>query len=134
MNMKKIFFIPERTSAEKASFAISLIILGFILALLIFTWIAGDGKPPILTVNLSESIYQENYQFYVPYTVTNVGGQTAESVEVSAQLIITEQIQEHGSQYINYLSPGEKESGAFVFTHPPRLGKLIIRVASFKLP
>lgn len=125
---------PYSSSAEKASFSISLAILGFILALVIYTWITGDNGPPILNAKIDGIITQHNNHFYVPFVVTNTGGKTAQSVEVSAQLILQEQILETGSQQINYLSGGETESGAFIFSRNPNLGRLEIRVASFKLP
>jgi uncharacterized protein (TIGR02588 family) len=125
---------PSRSLAEKVSFGISLAILGFVLALIIYTWITGDNKPPILNAKVSESIYQENNQFYVPFIVTNTGGKTAESVEVQAKLTLQEEIIETGTQQIDYLSGGEEESGSFIFTHNPNGGQLQIRVASFKLP
>ena len=43
-------------------------------------------------------------------------------------------IQQEGEQQIDFLSGGEKASGAFIFTHNPDKGILIIRVASYKLP
>ncbi len=132
--MKKTGIMPERTLAEKVSFAISLMILGFILAVLIYSWMTGDNQPPILTVKIDGEIYQKNQQFYVPYAVTNTGGKTAESVEVNAELKLSEENSEAGTQSINYLSAGEKETGAFIFSHDPDLGKLQIRIASFKLP
>lgn len=124
----------RRSVAEKVSFAISLIILGFILALLVYSWITENGQPPLLEAKIDGKIYQENLQFYVPFVVTNEGGKTAESVEITAQLTLSEEEMETGSQQIDYLSAGEKQSGAFIFSTDPSLGKLQLRVASFKLP
>ena len=39
-----------------------------------------------------------------------------------------------GEQQIDFLSGGEIEEGAFIFSHHPQEGKLIVRVASYKLP
>ncbi len=74
-------------------------------------------------------------QYYVPFTVYNIGGQTAKSVQVIGELQIEDdKIDEEGEQLIDFLSGGEKASGAFIFTHNPEQGKLMIRVASYKLP
>jgi uncharacterized protein (TIGR02588 family) len=124
----------NRSLAEQISFTIALAILGFILSLIIYSWVNGDNSPPILNVRIDGKIYQANTQFYVPFVVKNQGGKTAEAVEVNAELILDEQMTESGTQQIDYLSGGEEQSGAFIFDRDPNLGKLQIRVASFKLP
>lgn len=130
--MKKLPTL-SRTLAEKVSFTISLAILSFIIALIIYTWITGSNEPAILNVQVDGEIYQQQQQeFYVPFSVTNLGGKTAQSVEVIGELTLSDHNTQRGVQQINYLSQGEKQSGVFVFTHNPQQGKLEIRVASFK--
>jgi uncharacterized protein (TIGR02588 family) len=64
----------------------------------------------------------------------NKGDETAESVQILAELKISNKIEETGEQQIDFLSSGEQEEGAFIFTQDPRQGQLKIRVAGYKLP
>lgn len=124
----------QRSSAEWISFSIALILLGAIVSLIVYTWISQTYKPPILEVETSTEIRQVNQQYYVPFTVTNEGGTTVKSVEVVAELWINDELQQQGSQEITFLSRGEIQSGAFIFTYNPKDGELIVRVASYQLP
>lgn len=125
---------PGRSLAEKLSFGISLFIVGLIITLVCYTWITGDTNPPILSIISGSNIRQVNQQYYVPFTVTNCGGETAESVEVVAQLLFANQVAETGRQQVDFLSRQEKRSGEFVFSHDPQQGELKIRVASYRQP
>jgi uncharacterized protein (TIGR02588 family) len=64
----------------------------------------------------------------------NSGGDTAESVQIMAELMIDGKVTETGEQQIDFLSSGESEEGAFIFTKNPRQGQLNLRVGSYKLP
>ncbi|NEQ19382.1 MAG: TIGR02588 family protein [Microcoleus sp. SIO2G3] len=75
-----------------------------------------------------------NGQFYVPFEVVNTGGETAESIQIMAELQMNGEVEETGDIQIDFLSSGEKEKGAFIFSHDPRQGQLTIRVSSYKLP
>lgn len=124
----------KRSTAEKISFSISLFVLSTVIALLIFSWINGENsRPPVLELSVSTEIRQVNEQYYVPFKVTNTGGQTAESIEIIAELK-REGEREFGTQQIEYLSRGEIQEGAFVFLNNPRQAQLQIRVSGFKLP
>lgn len=123
----------KRSSAERASFIFSLFIVSILFFLVCFAWITGDNQPPILSVAIESNIRQVKQQYYVPFTVTNSGGETVESVEIVAKLL-TDNDEEMGRQQVDFLSRQEKRSGEFVFNHNPQQGKLIVRVASYKLP
>lgn len=124
----------RQSLAEKVSFFTSLFIFATIIALISYTWLTGDTNPPTLSVTTGTNIRQAEEQYYVPFTVSNVGGSTAESVEVIARLLSNDGNIETGSQQINFLSRKEQRKGEFIFTHNPQLGQLTIRVASYKLP
>ncbi|WP_036480296.1 TIGR02588 family protein [Myxosarcina sp. GI1] len=130
--MKNI--VSRRSTAEKISFSICLFILSVIFALLIYSWISGENGPPILEVTVGKQIRQANQQYYVPFEVINQGGETAESIEVIAELIDPTNNTETGTQQIDYLSSKEVEQGAFIFRGNPQQGRLNVRVASYKLP
>jgi uncharacterized protein (TIGR02588 family) len=63
--------------------------------------------------------------------VTNDGAETAESVQVLAELEIDGKVVESGEQQVDFLSKGEREEGAFIFSRNPQSGKLTIRIASY---
>jgi uncharacterized protein (TIGR02588 family) len=122
-----------RSLAEWITFGIASFILATIIGLVIYTWIENKHEPPILSVTNTQKIRENEGKFYVPFEITNSGGETAESVQIIAELEINGNV-ETGEQQFEFLSRNEKEEGAFVFNQDPRQGKLTIRVASYKLP
>ncbi len=121
-----------RSLTEKVSFALSLFIVGIIVALVCYLWITGDTNPPILSVTTSQ-IRQVNQEYYVPFTVTNSGGETANAVEIVGELAIAQEV-ETGMQQIDFLSRQETRSGEFIFSRDPQQGELTVRVASYQQP
>ncbi|RCJ35393.1 TIGR02588 family protein [Nostoc minutum NIES-26] len=124
---------PERSPAEWVTFSTASFILAVIVGLVIYTWLEDKHEPPVLSVT-NKSVREIEGQFYVPFEVVNTGGETAESVQIMAELQIDDKVAETGEQQIDFLSRGEKEEGAFVFSKNPRQGKLTLRVASYKSP
>jgi uncharacterized protein (TIGR02588 family) len=122
-----------RSLAEKVSFGISLSIVGIVIALICYTWITGDTNPPALVVTTTQT-RQVDQHYYVPFTVTNWGGETAEAVEVVGELSLPGGTTETGMQEIDFLSRQEKRSGEFIFSQNPQQGELTVRVASYRLP
>lgn len=125
---------PPRSRAEWTTFSIALFILAVIVGLVLYKWLTQKNQPPVLSITRQSDIREAPGQFYVPFSVTNTGGETAESVQVMAELRINGEVEEAGEQQIDFLASGEKEEGAFVFSRDPRQGELVIRVASYKLP
>jgi uncharacterized protein (TIGR02588 family) len=124
-----------RSTAEWVSLGISSILLTGVIGLVIYTWTASEHQqPPEVSVVSSPEVREAGGQFYVPFTVTNEGGGTAESVQIIAELSIDGEVEETGEQQIDFLSGGETEEGAFIFTRDPQAGDLVVRVASYKLP
>ncbi|WP_414752090.1 TIGR02588 family protein [Anabaena sp. CCY 9910] len=123
-----------RSLAEWVTFGIALFILGIIMSLVAYLWLHEENKPPVLSVTKKQVMREVNGQFYVPFEIVNTGGETAESVQIIAELQIAGEVVETGEQQIDFLSDGEKEEGTFIFSQNPRQGKLIVRVASYKLP
>ncbi|MFN6570499.1 TIGR02588 family protein [Dendronalium sp. ChiSLP03b] len=124
---------PERSPAEWVTFSTASLILAVIVGLVIYTWLEDKHEPPVLSVT-NKSVREIEGQFYVPFEVINTGGETAESVQIVAELQIDDKVAETGEQQIDFLSRGEKEEGAFVFSKNPRQGKLTLRVSSYKSP
>jgi uncharacterized protein (TIGR02588 family) len=123
-----------RSSAEWITFSIALLILATLIGLIIYKWVTQKNQPPLLSITPKSEIRQVPGQFYVPFTITNLGGTTAESVQVIAELSIDGKIEESGEVQIDFLASDEKQEGAFVFIRDPGQGKLVMRVASYKLP
>ncbi|MCP6758047.1 MAG: TIGR02588 family protein [Fischerella sp. CENA71] len=125
---------PKRSTAEWVTLSIASFILAVIVSLVIYIWINEKNQPPVLSVSNKQKIWEADGQFYVPFEIVNTGGETAESVQLIAELEIQGKVTQTGEQQIDFLSRGEKEEGAFVFNQDPRKGQLTIRVGSYKSP
>jgi uncharacterized protein (TIGR02588 family) len=123
-----------RNAAEWTTFSIASTIVAAIAGLVIYLWVTEDHRPVALSIQQHEAIRETNGQFYVPFELRNQGGETAESVQVLAELRLNGTVAETGEQQIDFLSGGETEAGAFVFQRDPRRGELILRVGSYKEP
>ncbi|MUG99014.1 TIGR02588 family protein [Scytonema sp. UIC 10036] len=125
---------PKRSLAEWVTFGAASFILAVVVSLVCYTWLNDKQEPPVLSVSNKQAIRQVNGHFYVPFEVVNTGGETAESIQVVAELRMNGEVTETGDIQIDFLSTNETEKGAFIFSRDPRQGELIIRVASYKLP
>ncbi|MDX2243512.1 MAG: TIGR02588 family protein [Leptolyngbyaceae cyanobacterium bins.302] len=125
---------PPRSLAEWVTFGVASLVLSALVGLVIYSWATERDRPPVLTLTRPEPVRRENQQFYVPFEIINTGGETAESVQVIAELKQNGQVQETSDLQIDFLASNEKEKGAFVFTQNPQAGELILRVGSYKLP
>lgn len=123
-----------RSLAEQVSFGIAASMLAILVGLVCYLWL-GKREPevpnPVVTVKPTQELLG---QFHVPFELTNKGDNTAASVQVVAELSMKGAIAETGEQQIDFLSSHETESGAFIFSQDPRKGKLVVRVASYKIP
>lgn len=124
----------KRTPAEWVTFGVASFILATIVALVVYLWMTKQDTPPVLSVTQKAAIREVDGQFYIPFELTNTGGETAESIQVIAELRIAGKVEETGEQQIDFLSSREVEEGAFVFRQDPARGELTLRVASYKLP
>lgn len=125
----------QRTPAEWITFSIASGLLIALIASVIAAWIdPRHQQPPLIKTAQEGAVWESSGQFYVPFTVTNTGGGTAESVQIIAELEINDEVVEAGEQQIDFLSGGEAEKGAFIFSQDPQQGTLILRAASYKLP
>ena len=120
--------------AEWVSLGVSSTLLAVVLGQVVYLWVSDrHQQPSILQVSRSE-IRESEGDFYVPFEVTNIGGETAESVQVVAELQVDGVVVESGEQIVDFLSSQEKVDGAFVFSQNPQQGDLVIRVASYQKP
>ncbi len=124
----------KRTPTEWVTFAIACSILATIVGLVIYSWLTKKQEPPTISVSRNAPIRFEKGQFYVPFAVANTGGETAESVQIIAELRVKGEVVESGDLQIDFLSSGETEEGAFIFSRNPTQGELMVRSSSYKLP
>ncbi|MBC8121037.1 MAG: TIGR02588 family protein [Gemmatimonadaceae bacterium] len=125
----------RRTPAEWVTFMAAALILSGIVGLVLYDWLTtGKEQPPVLTVARGGDIREVQGQFYVPFSITNTGQSTAESVQIVADLRVPGVPSETGELQIDFLSDGETEEGAFIFSRDPKQGILTLRVASYKTP
>lgn len=122
-----------QSPAEWISFLISSAVVAGVLGTVGYLWVSNrQQQPPVLEVETTVETRQGKY--YVPFTVTNAGGETAEAVQVIAELRVDNVLLEWGDQQIDFLSSQEEAEGAFVFIRDPNVGDLTVRVASYKRP
>ncbi|MEG5044440.1 TIGR02588 family protein [Microcoleus sp. B4-C1] len=125
---------PKRSPAEWVTFAIACSILSILIGLVLYNWVTKKQEPPVISVTRNTPVRETQGQFYVPFAVTNTGGETAESVQIIAELRVNGEVVESGDQQIDFLSSGETQEGAFIFSRNPSQGELIVRSSSYKLP
>lgn len=124
----------SRPLAEWVSFGVAAVVLLAVAGLVVYLWVAVPPTPPVVTVAPDGPVRPEAGQFYIPVKVANSGGLTADAVVVRAELRVGGETVEEGELEFDFLSGGESEEGAFVFSRDPAEGELVLRVASYRMP
>jgi uncharacterized protein (TIGR02588 family) len=125
----------ERSVAERTTLAISIILILGLVALVTYVSINGGNEPPIVEAKpLPAEMRHEGELYYLPVTVTNRGGRTAQEVLVQAELVGSDGSTEETDFTLDFLAGGETREGTVVFTTDPSTGELTIAVASFQSP
>lgn len=134
--MRKAYRTRQRFTipVEWITFTIASLIVAVLVGFIVLIWVTESDEPPVLSVLQESEVRVAGGEFYVPFTLKNTGGTTAESVQVIGELRRGNELIESGEQQIDFLSSGEQEEGAFIFSRDPRQGELTLRVASYKLP
>lgn len=126
---------PQRTTAERVTSIISLLILVATFALAGWANANSGEGPPVIDVKAHlDQVRETDSRFYLPVTVTNTGGLTAQDVVVTGELDTGEGQPESAEFTINFLSGSEKEEGYLIFTSDPNEGDLTIGATSFVTP
>ncbi|WP_353260145.1 TIGR02588 family protein [Prochlorothrix hollandica] len=125
---------PARSPLRWFTFILATGILITLVGLIIYAGLVTQNQPPILKAELTEPFRVVDGAFYVPFTVTNVGGESAEAIQIMAELRIEGDEPETGEQQVDSLSSSETIKGSFVFSHDPQDGDLSLRVASYRSP
>jgi uncharacterized protein (TIGR02588 family) len=124
----------QRSVAEWITFSIASSIVAGIVGLVLYSWVKVGDRPAVLAIAQRGKIRQAEGSFYVPFMLTNKGGETADAVRVTAELQLDGKVAEMGEQQFDFLAGGEAEEGVFLFSRNPQAGKLILRVASYRKP
>ena len=125
---------PARSGAEWVTLGVSCLVLLVLVALILGQAVFGGSQPPAVRLRTEAVERRAGGLFYLPVRVTNTGDETAEAVQVLAELTVGGEVVEDGDQTIDFLSGGETHELEFVFTTDPATGTVDVRVASFQRP
>lgn len=120
-----------RSTAERVTFSVACAVLAVVIAAIASLGVGGPGDAPAFTVS-SLGTREVGGRFHVRASVENEGDQTAENVQVVANLKLAAGDPEEAEQVIDFLSGGDEEEVEFVFARNPSAGELDIEVRSFK--
>lgn len=123
-----------RTPAERVVLGVSALVVAAVLLVILLAWLTGPSGPPVLVAGRSGPVTLDGGVYTVPFTVRNDGGEAADQVQVTAELVIDGEVEGEGEQSFDFLSSGETEEGAFLFGSDPAEGTLTIEVASYARP
>lgn len=125
----------EHTAAERITMGISIVILAAIIGLAGWaSYSTGDSSPVIEVEAHMSEIRETDDGFYVPITITNNGGFTAQSVMVTGELLIEGEEPETAEVTIDFLAGGETEGAALVFSTNPNNGEFTVAPTSYLQP
>ena len=120
----------SRSRAEWVTFAVASSVLAVVIGAVVSLWAGGPPDPPAFETR-TVSVREVAGQFHVRVAVKNTGDETAQSVQVSAELTAESEPPQEAEQTIDFLSGGEAEEVEFIFTTDPREGALEVLVRSF---
>ncbi len=121
---------PHRSTAEWVTFAIACAVLGLVIGAIASLRIGGKPSPPAFSVS-STPAREEGGRFHVRALVENTGDETAENVQVVAELQTPGDAPVEAEQVIDFLSGRDGEEVEFVFADDPGSGTLEIEVRGF---
>lgn len=125
----------KHTTAERITLIISLLILAAVLGLAGYSNITIGEEPPTITAEADlENVRETDGGFYVPITITNNGGLTAQDVTVSGELDLGDGEPEMAEITIAFLAGGESEQAEMMFSVHPNEGELTVRPTSYLVP
>lgn len=123
------------TTAERITLVASLVILVSILSVAVWSNVRTGQDPPDIVVEVDmEDVQERDAGFYVPITITNNGGTTAQDLVVSGELDLGDGEPETADVTISYLAGGETEAAEMVFSVHPADGEFTIGPTSFLKP
>jgi len=121
-----------RTTPEWIAFAMSLLLLGGVVGLIVRDLIEPESPAQPVAKIVGEP-RRAGDQFIVTVEVTNEGDETAVEVQVQAELVLGEETLE-GDQTLELLPGSATEEVEIVLPEDPAGGELTARVTSFQNP
>lgn len=121
---------PRRSTAEWVTFVVACAVLALVIGAIASLRIGGKPNPPAFSVSSSPA-RQEGGRFHVRAVVKNTGDETAENVQVVAELQTGSEAPVEAEQVIDFLSGGDEQEVEFVFADDPASGELEIEVLGF---
>lgn len=125
---------PLGGTPERVTFAVAVVILLGLAGGIGYLWIQ-PREPAIVTVEQVGPLRSSGTQRYVTGEVRNSGDETAEAVQVVAEVTVDGEVVAEGEQLVDFLSGGETEEVVFVFDDggSPNV-EPELRVASYTVP
>lgn len=125
----------ERTPAERVTSVISVLVLVVILGIAGWTSARTGESPPVIEVEAHlGDVRERDSGYYVPITIINAGGLTAQDVVVTGELDTGEGTPETADVTIAFLSGGETEDAELIFSANPNAGEFAVRPTSYLNP
>lgn len=125
----------KHTTAERVTLVISVLILATILAIAGWSYSDQGANPARINVETHlDQVRVEQSGYYLPLTVTNTGGLTAQDVVVSGELVIGNQPPEEAEITITFLAGGESEKAYLIFQEDPSVGDVSVVITSYLEP
>lgn len=122
-----------RSRAEWVSFAMASAILLTVAGTIGALWIQ-ESHPPQITVTLVGAPRGDGGSVYVTAEVQNQGTETAQDVQIVAELVEDGEAVQTGEQGIRFLAGGASEQLVFVLDTRADLDHLTLRVESYTIP
>jgi uncharacterized protein (TIGR02588 family) len=114
-------------------FAIATAIILVLAGAIGWLWAQPSDPAHVTVQRLGEARVVDGQSYYTA-EVSNHGDETAEAVQIRAELIAEGEVVAEGEQIVDFLSGGKTEELVFVFADVPRGAQIELRVASFKVP
>jgi uncharacterized protein (TIGR02588 family) len=123
----------RRGVAERVVFTIASGILLTLAGAIGWLWLQ-PRDPAQLNVSRPEVSRQVDGHSYVAAEVRNDGDETAEAVQVVAELSVDGEVVADGEQVVDFLSGGETQEIVFVFDTVAPDAEILLHVASYTVP
>jgi len=120
---------PARSTAEWLSLGLSLAIVLTIAGLVVYAHLTGSTEPALISVQPRlEGVRSADGLFYLPLSITNAGGETAESLAVTVSLA-TGSAAETAEVTLPFLAEGESVEAIVAFQQDPAAGELSVTLS-----
>lgn len=125
----------KQTTAERTTIGISVLILVAVIGLAVWADARTGDVPPNITVEADlGNVRETDSGFYVPITISNTGGLTAQDVMVTGELDLGDDIPETAEVTLSFLAGGEEEGAELVFSAHPNEGEFSVGPTSYVQP